>query len=74
MIGTSSYHDEGKSRKWNKHSNGKCVVFSGIPAAQNIVVDKTYVNDEWWIVSLLLHTTAFSQRNVCFLTLKYLST
>lgn len=70
MIGTSSYDDKGKSTKLNKHSNGKCVICSGIPAAQNIVVDKTCINDAQWIVSFLLfYCYIFSKKDVCFFTL-----
>lgn len=56
LIGTSSYDDKGKSRKLNKHSNGKCVICSGIPAAQNIVVDKTCINVA--PVSMAMHRTS----------------
>lgn len=45
LIGTSLYNDEGKSRKLNKLSTGKCVICNGVPDAQNTVVDKTCIND-----------------------------
>lgn len=72
MIGTSSYNDEGKSRKLNKHSTGKCVICNGIPAAQNITVDKTCINDSVNCILIALYYCIFWKIYV-FFTLKYLS-
>lgn len=66
MIGTSSRNDEGKWRKLNTLSNGKCVVGNGIPAAHHDTVDEVFTDDSMVCCSdkfCIVWCPCFSQQN-----------